>query len=173
MIAGACGVGPNMKIDIWSDIACPWCYIGKRRLALFPALAVFFDERAKERGNLIEAVVCLRIPEKLIGGFFQLAVSTYDNAGDCLVERRKRRLERGFELVHAGLERLLHRPIDIGVEDASENLPALIRPGVEDAGEFTLGDHDDAAELVGIDSEHLLDKGGHLARLARQGNAVA
>ncbi|MCC3302708.1 DsbA family oxidoreductase [Arthrobacter sp. zg-Y895] len=29
-----------MKIDIWSDIACPWCYIGKRRfetaLARFP-----------------------------------------------------------------------------------------------------------------------------------------
>lgn len=29
-----------MKIEIWSDIACPWCYIGKRRfeqaLALFP-----------------------------------------------------------------------------------------------------------------------------------------
>ncbi|WP_354180966.1 DsbA family oxidoreductase [Arthrobacter sp. UYP6] len=29
-----------MKIDIWSDIACPWCYIGKRRfeaaLAAFP-----------------------------------------------------------------------------------------------------------------------------------------
>lgn len=21
-----------IKIDIWSDIACPWCYIGKRRL---------------------------------------------------------------------------------------------------------------------------------------------
>lgn len=21
-----------MKIDIWSDIACPWCYVGKRRL---------------------------------------------------------------------------------------------------------------------------------------------
>ena len=29
-----------MKVDIWSDIACPWCYIGKRRfesaLARFP-----------------------------------------------------------------------------------------------------------------------------------------
>jgi len=29
-----------MKIEIWSDIACPWCYIGKRRfeqaLELFP-----------------------------------------------------------------------------------------------------------------------------------------
>lgn len=21
-----------MKIDIWSDVACPWCYVGKRRL---------------------------------------------------------------------------------------------------------------------------------------------
>ena len=21
-----------ITIDIWSDIACPWCYIGKRRL---------------------------------------------------------------------------------------------------------------------------------------------
>jgi predicted DsbA family dithiol-disulfide isomerase len=33
-------VGPNMKIEIWSDVACPWCYIGKRRfeaaLAAFP-----------------------------------------------------------------------------------------------------------------------------------------
>lgn len=22
----------SIKIDVWSDIACPWCYIGKRRL---------------------------------------------------------------------------------------------------------------------------------------------
>jgi predicted DsbA family dithiol-disulfide isomerase len=31
---------PRIKVDIWSDIACPWCYIGKRRfeaaLAEFP-----------------------------------------------------------------------------------------------------------------------------------------
>ncbi|MFM1752656.1 MAG: hypothetical protein RL119_1618, partial [Actinomycetota bacterium] len=20
-----------MKIEIWSDVVCPWCYIGKRR----------------------------------------------------------------------------------------------------------------------------------------------
>jgi len=20
-----------MKVEIWSDVACPWCYIGKRR----------------------------------------------------------------------------------------------------------------------------------------------
>jgi predicted DsbA family dithiol-disulfide isomerase len=22
-----------LKVDVWSDVACPWCYIGKRRLA--------------------------------------------------------------------------------------------------------------------------------------------
>jgi predicted DsbA family dithiol-disulfide isomerase len=21
-----------MRIEIWSDVVCPWCYIGKRRL---------------------------------------------------------------------------------------------------------------------------------------------
>jgi predicted DsbA family dithiol-disulfide isomerase/hemerythrin-like domain-containing protein len=33
-------VEPSMRIEIWSDIACPWCFIGKRRfeaaLAEFP-----------------------------------------------------------------------------------------------------------------------------------------
>ncbi len=33
-----------MQIDIWSDIACPWCYLGKRRLEA--ALASF--ERAED-----------------------------------------------------------------------------------------------------------------------------
>jgi predicted DsbA family dithiol-disulfide isomerase len=22
----------TLRIDVWSDIACPWCYVGKRRL---------------------------------------------------------------------------------------------------------------------------------------------
>ena len=30
-----------MRIEIWSDVVCPWCYIGKRRfeeaLAEFPS----------------------------------------------------------------------------------------------------------------------------------------
>ena len=31
-----------MKIEIWSDVACPWCYIGKRRL---DAALSRFDQR--------------------------------------------------------------------------------------------------------------------------------
>ena len=23
---------PQLRVDVWSDIACPWCYVGKRRL---------------------------------------------------------------------------------------------------------------------------------------------
>ena len=33
-------VAQDMRVEIWSDVVCPWCYIGKRRfeqaLAGFP-----------------------------------------------------------------------------------------------------------------------------------------
>ena len=32
-----------MRIDIWSDIVCPWCYVGKRR---FERALDAFDDRA-------------------------------------------------------------------------------------------------------------------------------
>lgn len=25
-------VAPHVRIDVWSDVICPWCYLGKRRL---------------------------------------------------------------------------------------------------------------------------------------------
>ena len=31
-----------MKVEIWSDVACPWCYIGKRR---FEAALARFEHR--------------------------------------------------------------------------------------------------------------------------------
>ena len=37
---------PALRLDIWSDIACPWCYIGKRRLET--ALATFEHASAVE-----------------------------------------------------------------------------------------------------------------------------
>ena len=48
-----------MQIDVWSDLVCPWCYLGKRRLET--ALAVF-DQGLPERlsgvprGGSIEVV---------------------------------------------------------------------------------------------------------------------
>lgn len=36
----------KLRIDIWSDIACPWCYVGKRRLEA--ALARFPERESVE-----------------------------------------------------------------------------------------------------------------------------
>ncbi len=32
----------KLRVDVWSDIACPWCYVGKRRLE---AALEGFDQR--------------------------------------------------------------------------------------------------------------------------------
>jgi predicted DsbA family dithiol-disulfide isomerase len=36
----------KLRVDIWSDIACPWCYVGKRRFEA--ALAQFAEREAVE-----------------------------------------------------------------------------------------------------------------------------
>ena len=42
-------VSEPIKIDIWSDVACPWCYIGKRRFESGSALfASAGDDRSVE-----------------------------------------------------------------------------------------------------------------------------
>jgi predicted DsbA family dithiol-disulfide isomerase len=38
------GVSETIKVDIWSDVQCPWCYIGKRR----------FEEGAAQFGGEVE-----------------------------------------------------------------------------------------------------------------------
>lgn len=30
--AGDAGANAVMRVDVWSDVVCPWCYLGKRRL---------------------------------------------------------------------------------------------------------------------------------------------
>jgi predicted DsbA family dithiol-disulfide isomerase len=42
MIGPSTGVAPFVKVEIWSDVVCPWCYIGKRH---FEAALAAFDHR--------------------------------------------------------------------------------------------------------------------------------
>ena len=42
MIDSAGVVGTGVKVEIWSDVVCPWCYIGKRR---FEAALAGFEHR--------------------------------------------------------------------------------------------------------------------------------
>ena len=39
-----------MRIEVWSDVVCPWCYIGKRRLER--ALADFAAAMQRERSGV-------------------------------------------------------------------------------------------------------------------------
>ena len=41
---GAMWLGRVMRIDVWSDVVCPWCYLGKRRLEEAIAGLDFADE---------------------------------------------------------------------------------------------------------------------------------
>lgn len=45
MIHGGPVVAPTVHIDVWSDVICPWCFLGKRRL-----------EQALEVAGLADAV---------------------------------------------------------------------------------------------------------------------
>ncbi|MGN6200464.1 DsbA family oxidoreductase, partial [Humibacter sp.] len=40
-----------IKVDIWSDVACPWCYIGKRK---FEAGSGLFTGAGDGRGVEVE-----------------------------------------------------------------------------------------------------------------------
>lgn len=37
-------LGADMRIDVWSDVVCPWCYLGKRRLEAAMTQLDFADE---------------------------------------------------------------------------------------------------------------------------------
>jgi predicted DsbA family dithiol-disulfide isomerase len=42
-------MGPNMRIDIYSDTVCPWCYLGKRRFELAMAARPQYEPRVTWR----------------------------------------------------------------------------------------------------------------------------
>jgi predicted DsbA family dithiol-disulfide isomerase len=42
MVTDAVGSVVSLKVEVWSDVVCPWCYIGKRRLE---AALARFDHR--------------------------------------------------------------------------------------------------------------------------------
>jgi predicted DsbA family dithiol-disulfide isomerase len=51
-----------MKIEIWSDIACPWCYIGKRRLER--ALRRVLTARRSRSPGAASSAATLRVREE-------------------------------------------------------------------------------------------------------------
>ncbi len=162
-----------MKIEIWSDIACPWCYVGKRRFER--ALAEF------PHGEDVEVVwrsfeLDSSAPRQQEGRQAELLARKYgvplDRAeamnANMTAEAKKEGLDFHFARVQVGntfdAHRLIHFANDHG--QRAEMVERLFRAYLTD-GE-ALGDRE---VLVRLAADIGLD--GEAARAALMGNAFA
>src|SRR5262245_56260815 len=119
----------DLAVDVWSDIACPWCYIGKRRLE--EALAKF-PQRAAVRVRwrsfeLDPAAPARRDPSK---SYAQRLAEKYGSAVSEAQQRIDQMVEVAapdglpFDSVHIrpgntfNAHRLLHLALERGRQDA-------------------------------------------------------
>ncbi|MDG3016923.1 DsbA family oxidoreductase [Speluncibacter jeojiensis] len=163
--------GAPAVVEIWSDIACPWCYIGKRRFA-----------RALEQFEGRDRV-------QVVWRSFQLAPDTPAGLGrnelEALVEHKGMApdqvramfahvsstaaadgLDMDFDTVIAANTFDAHRLVHLAGDRADEVVDALFR------AHFTQGRIiDDRDELVAVAAEVGLDAGE--IRAALDGDAAA
>ncbi len=148
---------PTAHIEIWSDIACPWCYIGKRRFA--EALESFDDRDRIEvtwrsyqlspdtpvgrRVPEVEALVAMKgMPAEQVRQMFAQVSDTAADVG----------LEIDFDNVVAANTFDAHRLAHLAGDKRDEVLEALFRAHFVD-GEVV----DDVDVLVKVAAEVGLD----------------
>jgi predicted DsbA family dithiol-disulfide isomerase len=157
-----------MKVEIWSDIACPWCYIGKRRfesaVAQLPhPVEVTWRSFELDPGAVAGRARSDRSYAERLGAKYGKTVEEAQGMLDSMTATAATEgLDFHFERVQAGntfdAHRLLHLAADRGVQDAlKERLvhayftegapvddhPTLVRLAVE-AGL----DRDEAAQVL-------------------------
>jgi predicted DsbA family dithiol-disulfide isomerase len=117
------------RVDIWSDIACPWCYVGKRR---FEAALARFPER--ERVEVVwrafelnpaaprENPASPSYVERLAQKYGMSVTQAADKIASMVETARGEGLDFHFEAIRAGntfdAHQLLHLARERGVQDA-------------------------------------------------------
>ena len=116
-----------MRVEIWSDVVCPWCYVGKRRFET--ALAAFPHRDQVEvvwRSFELDAGA----PRERTGDYAQLLADKYGfgvEQGQQMIDTMAQTaavegLDLRFDLARTGntfdAHRLLHLARDRGVQDA-------------------------------------------------------
>ena len=149
-----------MRIDIWSDVVCPWCYVGKRR---FEAALARFSGR-----DAVEVVwhsfeLDPEAPVERVGGYEQHLAAKYgrtvEEAAQMTASMTATAATEGldfrFDLARPGntfdAHRLLHLARETGLQDALKE--RLLRATFTE-GE-PVGDHDTLVRLaaeVGLDA---------------------
>jgi predicted DsbA family dithiol-disulfide isomerase len=148
-----------MRIEIWSDVVCPWCYIGKRRLE--QALAEF-PHRAEVEVVYRSFELDPTAPEVPVESTVEALARKWgtgvDQARDAMARGDEVAAEVGLEFRHhdaphartVDAHRLLHLALEAGVQaDLKEALLAAYFGRGE-----SMGDHDvlrKAAADAGLD----------------------
>lgn len=116
-----------MDVDIWSDIACPWCYIGKRR---FEQALERFEHRDQVTVHWRSFELDPEAPDEYPGGLVSLLTTKY---GRSVQEVRASQqqvseiaagegIEMRLDIARNGLtfdgHRLIHLAAEHGLDDA-------------------------------------------------------
>jgi predicted DsbA family dithiol-disulfide isomerase len=148
-----------MRIEIWSDVVCPWCYIGKRRLEA--ALAAFphrEDVEVVYRSFELDPTAPEAAAETTVEALARKWGTDVDGAREAMARGDEVAAEVGLHFRHhdaprartVDAHRLLHLALDAGLQ--AELKEALLAAYFL-RGE-SMGDHDvlrKAAADVGLD----------------------
>ncbi|HYO95172.1 MAG TPA: DsbA family oxidoreductase [Polyangiaceae bacterium] len=157
-----------LSVDIWSDIACPWCYVGKRRfesaLAAFPrrdAVSVVWHSFELDPNAPRRPAAPLSYAERLATKYGTGVAQAEERIRSMAQTAREDGLDLRFDCVKPtntfDAHRLLHFAHEHGLQDAAKE--RLLRAYFTDG--TLLGD---PAELVRLGTEVGLD-GSALVRL--------
>ncbi len=163
-----------MKVEIWSDVVCPWCYIGKRR---FEQALAAFAHRAEVEVVWRSFELDPGAPAERTGGYAENLATKYgvtvDKAREMLASMTAAAAQDGlsfdFGISRPGstfdAHRLLHLAADRGVQDAVKE--RLLRATFTE-GE-PIGDRDALVRLAaeaGLDADEaraVLESGRYAA----------
>jgi predicted DsbA family dithiol-disulfide isomerase len=152
-----------MELEIWSDIACPWCYIGKRR---FEAALAEFEHRDDVRVTWRSFELDPAAPPEREGDRAERLAEKYG-----MTVERAREMERNltetaagegldfrFDIARSGAtfdsHRVVHLAAEHGLQDAMKE--RLLRAYFTE-GEL-MSDHDTLVRLaseVGLDADEV------------------
>ncbi|MBW3639528.1 MAG: DsbA family oxidoreductase [Actinobacteria bacterium] len=142
-----------MRVEIWSDVVCPWCYIGKRR---FEVALADFPHRDEVEVVWRAFELDSGAPQERHGDYAVMLSRKYgfpveqgeQMIGTMTAAAAKDGLDFHFEIARVGntfdAHRLLHLAAERGVQDAVKE--RLLRATFTE-GE-PIGDHDALVRLV-------------------------
>jgi predicted DsbA family dithiol-disulfide isomerase len=110
-----------MRVDVWSDVACPWCYVGKRRLEA--AIATSREQPVEVVWHSFELDPSARVSDGTVSYAARLArkYHTTDRAAELMIERMTKTgaadgLELRFDRIRPTNTFDAHRVIQLALE---------------------------------------------------------